>query len=399
MKAIVNEKSVDDFKKEVKKMMKKFRLSYSIEIGDPLVIDSKTVHDPVDDTNVIVSTIGREVAINIDEFDKLENTGYTYLGCIKNEDVVTVHPSAEAGDFSLSSLEDEIKEFPCHSCHKRITRNIIHVFRDKDGSVRVFGSSCAKTAFGVDFKAFIEKFKKIENTIANFSSANNEEGFDCAGGSCHTYCDSRFLSKVSYHNIKAHGYISASSVYGADEPCTRDYVLVDIGTLLSGKRDAWMELKSANENDPFDFDDFVEFSKNFTSELNGDFGFNMKAVHKSVVSGHFPYRMVGFLVYLVSKYVDSKREKVLEFNEDHSYNKGDKVHNLKVKVVDVKAFNSMYGECFLHIMAGVDDNVKYKWFTNKHLEGDVLITSGSVKELEDHPKFGKSVVLTRCRVK
>ena len=167
------------------------------------------------------------------------------------------------------------------------------------------------------------------------------------------------------------------------------------------------EYKWNQKNIGFDFDAFMEYCESYIDDLESSgFKFNLKNVFKFIKEGFIHIKNAGYGAFLVFKYWDEKirvNDKIDFYNEDYEgLNVKDKIKKLNVTFVEEYIFEGYYGTCYIHTFKGEDDR-KYKWFTSSSkVNGDhkeYMITSCSIKEFEDSDKYGKAIVLTRCRIK
>jgi len=394
----------EDFKVALADACKKFKIDYDLEVGEKEVVG--TYVDPNTPTTQFCEKrkiYGYKVKVSFSEIEKFTETGFTYLGCIKNDDLVSVHPQS---DFDLSSLKEEIETFPCHECGKKIKRNIIHVFReDATGEVKVFGSGCAVKKFGININVLIGKYTNLLNLFTEQFADYEPAGF----GKGWSPIDAHIFSAMCYFEIHEHGYVSGKKAYEFGGLSTAECVSDDYMRVENMDKDAKSIQKEYEwncENIGFDFDDFKIFCAKFIETLEeGDFKFNMVGAYDFIEEGIIHPRTKGFVAYLAFKFWDDQKNvknEGIKWNEDHSgFEVGDKIKGLRVEIVSEYIFEGYYGTTYIYTMRGVEDNIKYKWFASKCLDTDkeYIITSCTVKKLEDDAKYGKAVVVTRCRTK
>lgn len=320
--------------------------------------------------------------------------GYTYLGCIKDEDrigLLTIHGNEATKDLDITSFVESFDSIPCHKCNRRHSRKIGHLFlEDATNEIKVFGSGCSKKYFGIDFTRLLTVFERINTGIKEF----NEEYIR---GMVKNHIDFKFISKVIFKEITDSGYMSGSKAIDNGLTSTTDYVkdtLIDIKT-KNIKKD---KMKSISEVD-VDFDVLVE--KEYT--LKGEFGFNIKTIQKKLDMNCLVLKDLGFLVWMIfDEFFKEKSKDGEKIEYSHGeWKDGDKLSKVEVEMIHCHTFEGYYGTT--NIYSFVNGDVKFKWFTGVNLElevGDkVVINSGTVKKLDDDKKFGKSVIITRCRVK
>lgn len=409
MNFLVPSYNLADMKEKLAATCKKFKVDFDIKVGEKHVIYTYKIDCPVTFKKRTVEVQGHDVEVNIPEMDKFINTGATYLGCIKRDGIVTVHPTAHAENIehSLSSLEEEIKTFPCHECNKSINRKIMHVFEDDaTGEIKVYGSGCAVKKFGVNINSLISKFEGIyEAMIEDYGDEGIWGDF---GGGMKVY-NAEYFCSFAYNLILKAGYVSGSEAWGNEGVfSTKDRAIENYNEFMNAPVSSAIHqvtIEEFNEND-FSYEKFSTWVVEFVNEMDeGDFKFNLLSVIDIFSENFVNKRTAGYVAWLTFKYwYDNVRIKaeVIEYNTDHSgYSVGDKFKNLHVQVVNEFITEGYYGTTFIYTLRGKEDNIKYKWFASNPLEEGVeyILTSGCIKALEDDAKWGKAVVITRCRKK
>lgn len=415
----------------LKSTCKKFKVEYTVDFSDEFVLRSeKIAHgDYIEESGYgdfvsfkqdfeIREVKGYIATVTLPDLavERMKDTGYAYLGCIKNSEAVTVHPTSYAKEkgFSLSSLKEEIATFPCAECGRKVTRVIIHVFEGPEGDIAVYGSGCAVKKFGIDFTSVMDRFEKVYNDI---SAAWGEDGFSYgSNGSSNNYYYAPFFAFMCFFHIFKNGYMSGSKAWDLGAESTKEQTCQAIYLLNDSKGSAYEKKKLAVETKQFAedcklvWDEFVAWIPEFKETLNDDdFGFNMSAACDQMIDKTVSQRMAGFAAYLVFRYWEdrlSPKEPEIEWNEDYSnMNVGDKIKDfgpLVVEVVGLFAKETQWGTTRIYTLRDINTDIKYKWFSSsKVLDEDETqeIYSGSIKSFQDDPKFGKAVILTRCRVR
>ncbi len=321
--------------------------------------------------------------------------GYTYIGCIKDEDMIgllTIHGKETVKDIDISSFVKSFNNIPCHKCNRKHIRKIGHLFLENDtNEIKVFGSGCSKKFFGIDFTRLLTIFETINTGINSF-----EDDYIKRFNTNHV--DFGFVSKIIYDEIKTHGYVSGAKAINEAMTSTTNFVketLDDFETKNISK-----DKKQRINKVDVDFNILTDKEYN----LKGDFAFNIKTIQKKTGLNCITKKDIGFLVWMIFdeffKVKTSKNNSKIEYTFG-DWKRGDKLSKTEVKVENIHTFEGAFGTT--NIYSFVKDDVMFKWFTgcNKMLEvgDDVIITSGSVKNLDDNKKFGKSVIITRCRIK
>jgi hypothetical protein len=387
------------FEERVAELCKKFKVDYELEWSDRHYLYKDDRNEPV---------YGYDVEVVIPDMDAFVDTGYTFLGSIENKvGAIMLVPSryAVANGYSLSELKDEIKTFPCNECGRKIARTVIHVFKNNEtDEISVYGSKCALTKFGVDFASYMHKFTKLYNTL-------EEEREKFVGiGYIPFYAD--MWCEYAFYNIVTYGYVSRSAAYEAmDETISTDeftndvYHIMTTEALTPYETSMKNELPAKLEETGYDHDDFLEWAENYIENLEeSDFAFNLNSCFTVVKEGYVLDKLSGYLAYLVFKYwyeVKKAKDSAVEYNTDYSdLNVKDRLKDIPVTVVGEYTFNTRFGPCTIWTFRGVEDNRKYKWFTGVSFDKDAdkIFLTGTIKKFEDDEKYGKAIVLTRCKV-
>jgi hypothetical protein len=394
-----------DFEAKVVEFSRKFKIEVGYEFGE-----EKILYNTRDDQGRKFEVWGWDVEIFADD-DKLaaiENTGWNYLGSFQDENgAILIVPSRYAtyNEYNLSEISDEVAGFPCHECNRKIRRTIIHIF-EKDGQVKPFGSGCAQKKFGVNFLSLISRYGNFMDRMDELSG----DDYGCFGKVKEGYYSAKDWFEVGYYLINKFGYVSASKASYTEDVSTTDTIADYYRILfLIGKPMHEYQEKIQNtvpaemEAIDMDYDAFIEFAETFINdECSGDFAFNLKSAMDVMKEGFVIPKLAGYLTYVVFKFWKSNNTKPVEnFNEDYSdLKEGQKLKKLITKIIDKHVFEGYYGPTSIYTMKGVDGR-KYKWFTNKEFNTgtELIISSCSIKKLEDHETFGKAVLVTRCYAK
>jgi hypothetical protein len=355
------------------KIVKRYKVSYSLEWKE-------TYTERFNGFDISIHPV--EITLSASQY-KID--GYTYLGCILDEDKVgllTIHGNEKTTSLDIPEFVKSFKNIPCHKCNRKHVRKIGHLFLEEaTNEIKVFGSGCAKKFFGIDFSKLLTLAERIDEGIERYNDDYLEYAKD-------NYFEFDFVSKVIYDEIKTYGYKSSSN-----DNSTKDSVLDTLAliSLNDFPKEKLSEIKAIDKD--------FSILKTKEYDLNGEFGFNIKTIQEKIKHNYITVKSLGFLVWMIFDEFFKTNNSKVEFVHG-KWNKGDKLHNEKVKFDSVYTFNGSYGLTFIYTF--VKDNVKFKWFTTKDLilekNEELTITSGTVKDLEDS-KWGKNVIITRCKVK
>ena len=398
MKFPILENAKAAFEEKLDEYAKKFKVSYTLEYGTERRYIAK---DSLDRKIYAIDAI-----VTSPDIEKFSDTGYTYLGSMRNEDGIDfIVPSRFAinHEYNISEMAETLATYPCHECNRRIKRNIVHVFlEDSTGEITCYGSGCAEKKFGVNLKVLFSKFSLIHDAIL----AELDEDGVYSGGyySAVPSCNDWLL--IAYYSINEFGYVSRSKSANTGLESTSDHVNDIYDTLFVNltkkdvysqqvRKDVPAKLQSLN----FQVDEFKEYAEEFVDGLvMSDFRYNLKKVLEVLDKNIMPYKLTGYASFLMFKYWDSIHNKNVdnEWNTDYSdLEIKQRLRDMNVELIRTYTFDTIYGTCNIYTFRG-EDGRKYKWKTGNHIEGDKMVLTGTIKEFEDHPQYGKAVVLTRC---
>ena len=331
-------------------------------------------------------------------FDNYRIDGYEYLGCIKDENMmglVTIHGNDLLDGRDISDFVNSFDSIPCHNCNRKHKRKVGHLFLEKNSQeVLVFGSSCAKNFFGINFDRLLGFFERI-----NISFGQGWEDDYLRG-----YRDKTIHWKSSaayaYFLISKDGFLSATKAKELERNSTGFYVR----ECYNGNHDLLTdEVREEMEN--MDFPDFdVLFNTQYVDpekEGKNDFEHNLLVLQEKMRTDMVTFLDHGFLTYMVwNEFFKEERPERVEYiipdwaEAGKRIKKGELPHEATVS--HIHGFNGNYG--YTYIYTFVTDDIRFKWFTSndQNVEvGDIVVLNGfSVKKTEDN-KYGKSVYISR----
>jgi len=394
----------DELKKEVKAVATKFKVTGSLFKGEKSVAK---VYDPFSRKRVKHPVYACRIVISDAEMVKFEGTGETFLGSIFKEDVVTVGSTPEGREkgVSLATLSAEIKAMACARCGKKTPRKKLYVFDTPEG-IKTYGTTCAKTKFGVNFELIIGRFVKMRDYFTGWVGTGERLGHEADAWMKVTL---REIAEKGHYISKGKAWDHARYGDGSYMPSTDSVAWSDYYLLMYGANDNWemdrlKELMIYLEDEtPFPVADFAGLGLYNESKVDtSDFDFNMKASLELITEhGLVTPRTSGYIAYAVFRlWKKSLEVKKAPWNEKHGYSKGMKLKDLRLTVIKEVCFETAYGEKAIYTLRD-NNNVRLKWFTDPKFDVDdkIVLSSVTIKELEDHVKYGKAVVLTRGRVK
>jgi hypothetical protein len=118
-------------------------------------------------------------------------------------------------------------------------------------------------------------------------------------------------------------------------------------------------------------------------------------------------RQLGYIASAIPAWQRATQERVERESKQHKPKEwvdGEKVKSLPVKVLRTKVIPGYMGGLTTIIsMVAEDDDNQYPlvWFAtglHEYQSGDEVLVSGTVKDRNEHEKYGKQTILTRCKI-
>lgn len=380
------------FINKLKALAKRFKVVYSESWGEPysLKVEVSKYEDPI---TVWYSPV--DVTFSFDSF-KIE--GYTYLGCLIDGDMlgfITIHGNDLLSGLNLTEWVKSFETIPCHACNRKHSRKIGHLFQKSDTQeVQVFGSSCAKKYFGINFDRVLSFFETLKSRYSEWDS-------EFFGAFVSSHMDTTKLLKDTYYIISKFGYVSKSRSeerYASDS--TAEYVKSfqnDRGWQNKANEDQYNEL-TAN------IDWSALWNTNYTKDLSNvsEFEHNITVIQEKMFKGLLTSKDYGWVSYMVWNefFKPAPAEKVI-FTIPAGLEAGMKILDETVVFSGVTHFDGTWGRTYINVFENGD--IRYKWFSSINTTDKYKVEKGSritikkatVKKIEDDPKFGKSVIITR----
>lgn len=329
-------------------------------------------------------------------FEEFKIDGYTYLGAIKDNDMIgliTIHGNELTEGLNLSDWVKSFDGIPCHACNRRHVRKIGHLFRQEaSGDLQVFGSGCAKKYFGINFDRVLSFFETLQTRYD-----------DWAEGEFRTYVayrvDSNVAIKDAYYLISKYGYTSKSRA-----ECESDSTAWAMTQFGDKER-----TKVAKEYDiiTLKVDPSVIWETSYTKdpENKSDFEHNIEVMQEKLkfhLCGEKDFGMVAYMVW--AEWFKPAPVEKAEYTLPE-VEVGDKIKKVVVTFSNLTYFDGYYGRTYINELIDKTNNVRYKWFSSVSVshkfEGiefgtELFLKIGTVKKVEDDPKWGKSVILSRA---
>jgi len=379
------------FESCMSKLTKRYKVQFDVKWGN-IVEDTILLEDgyplPITRYNVDVEF----------SFDGYKIDGYTYLGCIKDETemgFITIHGNDLTEKMNLSEFVSSFDNIPCHNCNRRHKRKIGHVFQvDETGEFIVFGSSCAKNYFGINFSKLMSFFERIELGVDKW----DEDSFRVFKSNI---VNLDKVCKLSYFFIRNNGFLSASKAQETDHMSTSDLVKVcQINMTHISKED-----KEYMKNLDVDFS--LLYTKQFVKDMDNlsSFDHNIITIQKKMENGICSNSDIGIICYLIYKTFFCEENGKVEY-ELPEWDKGYKLVDVNVEFIGSSTFEGYYGTTNIYHFI-TEDNVRLTWFTQSNLTwkfdsfevGNMFTIRCTVKEVKKDERYGNSVIITRATLK
>lgn len=383
------------FESKMKEFTRRFKVVYEVVWGTPKTREIEIAKGQI--ANITFHPC--DVSFSFDHF-KID--GFSYLGCIKDSESVglfTIHGESVTKGMSVIDWIKSFRVIPCHACNRNHVRKIGHLFQEiSTGTVKVFGSSCAKKYFGINFDSALSFFTSL-NSKYNEWEESERYGF------VSRIINTDTILKDIYYVINKYGYIS-KRIAGEEGRMSSSDMAIECyekrGEVINNVVDI-EEYKTITSN--LDFTMVTE--KSFTKDENNksEFEYNVEVTQEKVRCNVLTNSDIGILTFLVwSVFFKPESKDKVEFVIPAGVVEGSKVENLTVTYEGNFSFNGSWGTTFINVFT--DGNVRYKCFSsidfgsrhNVDKGGTLYIKKATVKSIEDDPKYGKSVVITRPSV-
>ncbi len=399
----------DGFIKQLNTIVKRYKASVEVIWGESFsskidIPNSYAVSDTstfMSGGNTITITI-HPVTVNFD-FDEFKIEGYSYLGCIKDElmmGLVTIHGNEALEGRDISDFVQSFDSIPCHACNHKHRRKVGHLFlHEETNEVQVFGSSCAKKYFGINFDRLLNFFERINTSFA--------EGWDddFIRGAFDKRIDWKSVASLAFYEISKSGYVSGRKAQEQSRMSTGECVR----EICNGNEELFTkEMKDEyNEMDIPNMD--ILSTKEYVTKTEGlnDFEHNLLILQESMRANMVTYKNYGWIAFMVwnefYKEVETPKEAKVEYTIPEWAEKGVRIKKnqmpLDCVVEAVKKGEGAYGVWYLYTF--VTGDICLKWFASRDQElevgQNVTLNGFSVKQTEDN-QYGKSVAITRVIV-
>jgi len=377
------------FINKLKDLTKRFKVVYSLTWGTPYCETVEVRRDEFFD--VWFSPVSVDFS-----FDSFKIEGYNYLGCIKDGDMlgfITIHGNNLIGDRDLIDWVKSFETIPCHACNRKHSRKIGHIFyKIETDEFLVFGSSCAKKYFGINFDRILSFFEGFNSKVEDWDN-------DSRGRHYASHMDSITLLKDAYYIISKYGYTSVSAAKEDEGVMPTSMIIGNFRNDPSmGKYKYISEINEITEN--------IDFSVVWSTPIvtnNPEMNHNIGVIQEKMAHNLLGEKDFGWVSFMVwNHFFKPAPAQALAYTLPEGLEAGDKIENITVTFLGNISYDGSWGTQFINMFEA--GNVRYKWFSSVNVAGRYNIDKGSiisikkatVKTMEDDVKFGKSVVITRA---
>jgi hypothetical protein len=385
----------DGFINKLKALAKRFKVGYLMAWGIPYSreVEISKWNDPI-----TVWFFPVDVTFSFDSF-KIE--GYKYLGCIKDSDMlgfITIHGKDATEGMNLSEWVKSFDTIPCHACNRKHSRKIGHLFQeDNTGEIKVFGSSCAKKYFGINFDRILSFFETLNTRYDEW----DKEFF---GAFVSNHLDTLTVLKDIYYIIDLNGYISKSrseEQYAVDSTAEVSKVYSSDSAWKKSTKEKREELTKNIDFSVLWNTFYVKDAFNVT-----EFEHNIGVIQDKMSKGLLTTKDYGWISYMVwNQFFKPAPAEKVDFIIPEGLEAGMKVLDETVTFTGFTYFDGTWGRTYINTF--INGDVRYKWFSSINTadkygveNGDRLfIKKATIKKIEDDPKFGKSVIITRPTIR
>lgn len=336
--------------------------------------------------------------------------GWRFIASLETADVVNGEPRNKVNGPYLSNEDHNryaTQKQVCEHCNHNRHRKLTYILKSVQGETKQVGSTCLKQFLGIDPISVISSY--------GFSNSIDEmfEGFN----------DSKYQAPVWKLDeigpaivsiLASEGFVSASQAEYNGMMRTSDTILYFVNPSNSQRNsDGWKEwaekvapteahdkafsevrerlenrILDAYRNDPQSLDSFsfklgIILNRGFVEA--SDLQLFAAAINREASQ-------------IAKKKMEANKPKKLD--EFFPCNVGDKIQ-VEVAIELVRQVDSFYGSSLLVKMLDDEGHVFSSFYSGSNEEfipGSKVLLKGTVKKLDDNPKYGKAVVLNRIKV-
>jgi len=256
----------------------------------------------------------------------------------------------------------------------------------KDNEYKEVGSTCVKSFFDVDVRAFLF-YAEID-----FSGMINEGGHATGGMNIPMEVNLEKFLSMTARCIDEYGWVSKSKAYNNID-LTPTVIYIDFQLFSSNKKPE--DILTPTEDNVKQAIEVVEYFKNIDPDNS-----YLENCKKIADSGYLPINFMGIAASMVATYRRAIEEKIERESKVPSEWIGEIKERITIEaeVTYINSFHGQWGPVCLHKFNSNGNQLS--WFASRNQDvevGDKIILTGTVKK-HDTYKDNKVTVLTRCKM-
>lgn len=298
----------------------------------------------------------------------------------------------------------------CDHCNKARRRNDTYLCYSAETAVfKQIGRNCLRDFLGHRDPHSVASAAEVWFDLTEVFSDKEEDWDGCGGGgSGEVVFDLELFAIRAFAVVRVKGFtgrVKAREYAGL--VATADTIInVLLPTRNQRESKAWQALDA--ETQPTEQDKeralaAIEWARSIDTDTANDYQHNLFV---SCSSELLTPRRVGIVASLPAAYLKhlDKAEELRKAKENRKPSNfvgtvGERLKGLQLtlnKVITIP--DNGFGESYLHKFEDADGN-QFTWFSSSQAweEGNAYVVTGTVKTHQDHEKYGKSTVLSRCK--
>lgn len=291
----------------------------------------------------------------------------------------------------------------CDHCKLVRRRNDTYVVQHEDGSLKQVGSNCLTDFLGGASPQQIARWMEF---LADFVDELENEDSEFYGGSAPSRVVAReYMAHVACM-VRENGWTSRGSAYNYGGYATADAAESNMYNQASRKsykgERLWIDPIDA---DYAAADKAIEWVRALPEDqLESDYLYNLFTVFKGESLGKRQLGIAASAITAHSKAVEKQIKAEAAKASEFVGAEGDKLE-IEVTIVNEIRLEDNYsyhgGTKPLYMMQDAAGN-SLKWFASRDIDGmeqgNTVTIKGTVKAHQMHEKYGKSTILTRCKI-
>ena len=336
--------------------------------------------------------------------------GWFFVASLETVDEVDGEPRNKVSGPHLSN-EDHARyatqKQVCEHCNHNRKRNLTYILKSADGETKQVGSTCLKSFLGID----------PLSVIGSYGFANMiDELFEGFGHSsyCKPIWELADLGPVIVSILSHDGFISSNQSQYDGGLKTADSIIHFIAPSSDLRKNAgwqeWAEKIQPTEEHIKMFeavrnrlsDRILDDYRNNPTKLDS-FAFKLGIILNRDAAEYNDLQILAAAVNREASFIAKEKmesNKPKKIDEFYPCQVGDKIQ-IEVAIEMVRHVESFYGSSLLVKMLDAEGHSFSSFYSGsceEFVPGSKVVLKGTVKKLQDDPKWGKAVMLNRIRV-